>query len=66
MTLYAESSAVLAWLLGEPSGRVVRERLATAAIIIASDLTLIESDRVLQRAVAPGNRFGLTVTELSR
>jgi predicted nucleic acid-binding protein len=54
VTLYAESSAVLAWLLGEPSGRVVRDRLATAAIIIASDLTLIECDRVVIRASALG------------
>lgn len=54
MTLYAESSAVLAWLLDEPTGRTVRERLATAGIIIASDLTLIECDRVVIRAAALG------------
>lgn len=54
MTLYAESSAVLAWLLSEPDGRVVRERLAKAEIIVASDLTLIECERVLIRAAALG------------
>jgi predicted nucleic acid-binding protein len=48
--LYAESSAVLAWLLDEPTGRIVRERLAKADIVIASDLTLIECDRVMIRA----------------
>ena len=54
MTLYAESSAVLAWLLGEPRAAEIRECLASAEIIIASDLTLIECDRVLIRAVALG------------
>ncbi len=55
MTLYAESSAVLAWLLGEPTGRTVRERLAKAEIVIASDLTLIECDRVVIRAAVLGD-----------
>jgi uncharacterized protein with PIN domain len=53
--LYAESSAVLAWLLDEPTGRTVRERLAKADIIIASDLTLIECDRVVIRAAVLGD-----------
>lgn len=55
MTLYAESSAVLAWLLDEPTGRTARERLAKAEIIIASDLTLIECDRVVIRAAVLGD-----------
>ena len=55
MTLYAESSAVLAWLMDEPAGRSVRERLARAEIVIASDLTLIECDRVLIRAAILGD-----------
>lgn len=50
MSLYAESSAVLAWLLGEESGALVRESLSSTPIVIASDLTLIECDRVLLRA----------------
>ena len=50
MTLYAESSAVLAWLLDEPDGQAVRERLAKTDIVVASDLTLIECGRVLIRA----------------
>ncbi len=52
MKLYAESSAVLAWLLDEPTAPAVRRLLAEADIIVASDLTLIECDRVLLRAVA--------------
>ncbi len=55
MTLYAESSAVLAWLLDEPTGRPVRERLGKAEIVIASDLTLIECDRVVIRAAVLGD-----------
>ena len=51
MNLYAESSAVLAWLLGEAAAGDVREALGSAERVVASDLTLIESDRVLIRAV---------------
>ncbi len=52
MTLYAESSAVLAWLRGETKGRTVRSLLTKADTVIASDLTLIECDRVLIRSTA--------------
>lgn len=52
MNLYAESSAVLAWLLDEPSASTVRRLLVASEIIVASDLTLIECDRVLLRAAA--------------
>ena len=52
MNLYAESSAVIAWLLGEPSGKEVRAALAGAETVVSSDLTLVECDRVLIRAVA--------------
>jgi predicted nucleic acid-binding protein len=54
VNLYAESSAVLAWLLDEQSAPVVRDLLGDAEIILASDLTLIECDRVLIRAAALG------------
>lgn len=54
MSLYAESSAILAWLLDEASGRGVRELLSAAEAVVASDLTLIECDRVLLRAAALG------------
>ena len=52
MNVYAESSAVAAWLLGEPKGRKVRAVLAEADLVITCDLTLVECDRVLIRAVA--------------
>ncbi len=52
MSLYAESSAILGWLLDEPSAAAVREMLLMAECVIASDLTLIECDRVLLRAQA--------------
>ncbi len=50
MRLYAESSAVLAWLLGEPDGEDVRGLLAGAEEVFSSVLTLVETDRVLIRA----------------
>ncbi len=52
MNVYAESSAVLAWLLGENRRDEIRAQLSTAQLIVTSDLTLIECDRVLNRAAA--------------
>lgn len=52
MNLYAESSAVLSWLLGEANAEKVREALAGAEVILASDLTLIECERAIIRAVS--------------
>ncbi|HTB65638.1 MAG TPA: type II toxin-antitoxin system VapC family toxin [Steroidobacteraceae bacterium] len=54
MSVYAESSAVLAWLLDEEPAASVRELLAAQQIVVASDLTLIECERVLHRAVVLG------------
>jgi predicted nucleic acid-binding protein len=54
MKIYAESSAVLAWLFGEEAAPRVREVLSKAELVLASDLTLLECDRVLIRAVALG------------
>jgi PIN domain nuclease of toxin-antitoxin system len=54
MSVYAESSAVLAWLLDENGAAEVRESLASEPLVVASDLTLIECDRVLLRAAALG------------
>lgn len=51
MKLYVESSAALAWLLEQNAGELVADTLAHAELIVASDLTLIECDRVLIRAV---------------
>jgi hypothetical protein len=52
--VYAESSAVLAWLLDEATAPVVRQLLTDADIVVTSDLTLIECDRVLIRAIHLG------------
>jgi predicted nucleic acid-binding protein len=53
MTIYAESSAVLAWLLDDgPDGVDIAAVLERATTVIASDLTLVECDRVLSRAAA--------------
>jgi predicted nucleic acid-binding protein len=60
MILYAESSAVLAWLFGEGPGKDVVGALRAASEVIASDLTLVECDRVIHRAVATG---GITEVE---
>jgi predicted nucleic acid-binding protein len=54
VNVYAESSAVLAWLLGEETGRSVRKVLQHTELVMASDLTLVECDRVLIRAVTTG------------
>jgi predicted nucleic acid-binding protein len=54
VTLYAESSAVLAWLLGEDAAPRVRALLRGAELVVASDLTLLECDRVLIRAASLG------------
>ena len=54
MNLYAESSAVLSWLLGDEAGDECRTLLAAARLVISSDLTLIECDRVLHRAALLG------------
>lgn len=52
MIAYAESSAVLAWLLGEPDGRAVRDALRRAERVVASTLTAVECARAVARGVA--------------
>ena len=54
MSAYAESSAVLAWLLDEAPAPEIRQLLIAAEAVVSSDLTLIECDRVLLRAAALG------------
>lgn len=49
-SLYVESSAVLSWLFGEPSGEAVRVLLERADLVVTSDLTLVECDRTIHRA----------------
>ncbi len=55
MSIYAESSAVVAWLFGEDAGESARECLAAAPLVLTSDLTLVECDRVLHRAAVVGD-----------
>jgi predicted nucleic acid-binding protein len=46
---YAESSAVLTWLLGEPEQAAIRKMLADAERVVASTLTRVECARALAR-----------------
>jgi uncharacterized protein with PIN domain len=52
MIVYAETSAVLAWLLGESAASAVRRHLADAERVVASTLTQLECGRALARGVA--------------
>jgi predicted nucleic acid-binding protein len=54
VSVYAESSAILAWLMDEAAAPEIRKILVGEDAIVASDLTLIESDRVLRRAAVLG------------
>lgn len=55
--LYAESSAVLSWLLGEPAGQQVQALLRDSETVFCSELTLLECHRILVRvALTPGVR----------
>ena len=58
MVVYAESSAILAWLLGESGADAVAEVLAGAEHVVASTLTELECRRALSRGVVAG-----TITE---
>lgn len=54
MIVYAESSAVLSWLLGESAGADVADALHSAEAVVASDITRVECERVLIRAWSTG------------
>jgi len=51
---------MLAWLLGDEAGHRVLEVLRRAALVTASDLALLECDRVLIRAVTLGEMDEVT------
>jgi len=55
MNLYAESSAVLAWLLKENTETTIYELLAGAETVVSCDLTLVECDRTVWRAASAGS-----------
>ena len=54
MIFYAESSAVLTWLLSQEDAPKIGSTLAEAELIFSSDLTLLECERVLVRGSATG------------
>lgn len=53
-TVYAESSAVLRWLLGDPEGPAVKAALAAAPSVVTSSLTGVEVSRTLRRGLQVG------------
>lgn len=48
--VYAESSAVLSWLLGEAGHQAVLDELSNADQVVTSTLTIVECSRALARA----------------
>jgi hypothetical protein len=54
LNVYAETSAILAWLWGEPQGVEARKLLARATHVVTSEITLVECDRVMVRGWAVG------------
>jgi predicted nucleic acid-binding protein len=54
MNIYAESSAVAAWLLREQQGTGIYAILVAATHVVASDLTVVECDRAIHRGAAIG------------
>ena len=55
MSLYVESSAVLAWLLAEPGGAEIGLHLARSEVVLTSELTALECHRALIRHVFTGD-----------
>jgi predicted nucleic acid-binding protein len=51
MIVYAETSAVLRWLFNEDAGDQILTDLQTAEKVVCSRLTLIETRRVIRRAL---------------
>ena len=67
MIIYAESSAVLSWLLGEAAARLVQRELASAELVLTSELTATECRRGLVRAVKAGRlREGVAADRTAR
>jgi hypothetical protein len=75
VNLYAESSAVLAWLLDEPTAPSIRQALTGAELVLAPDLTIPECQQALIHLVYLGQwreaeaaderaRLSQTVTQL--
>jgi predicted nucleic acid-binding protein len=63
--VYLETSALLAWLLGEPEAEVVRQTVDATPVVLTSRLTLVEAARGLLRAeherrISAAGRHALT------
>lgn len=54
MILYAETSAVLAWLFGEAKSDQVLDAINSADLVVTSTLTVLEANRALTRALQTG------------
>ncbi len=63
MILYAESSAVVTWVLSQERAPEIGEALADAELVISSDLTLLECERVLVRGGAVGDLSEAEIAE---
>lgn len=61
--VYGETSAVLAWLLGDETRNRVRRVIDSADLVVTSVLTLIEANRGILRAA---NERRVTGTDASR
>ena len=48
-TIYLETSALLHWLLGQSRGEQFRRALTQARMVVTSELTFAETERVLTR-----------------
>jgi predicted nucleic acid-binding protein len=66
MNLYAESSAVLAWIFREAPAPQLKEILERADLVVTSDLTLLECERALTRALAMRELTDLEARERRR
>ena len=66
MILYAESSAVLAWLFAEPRGVAAVDALRAADHVVVSDLLHVECDRSFIRAAALGALSGARESAVRR
>ena len=53
-TIYFETSAVLAWLLGKPNAPEVKSYIDRAQTVVTSSLTLLEAERALIRGEVQG------------
>lgn len=63
--VYAESSAVLAWLFGEPRSVLVRAALDEADAVVTATLTSVEARRALVRAAAEDRLAAATLRRLA-